>query len=161
VRSKIIDKVPGKVSRLMTAVIKLFWSETGNSWSRGILVGHGNDVAMLSARFGGFLGDEKALKEIFSLKGAAGTRCCPSCANVVQWLECIDDGLLVGIACADRSKFVQVGDRDLYMLADQLIPHVGTKASLEALEQSLGINLHPEALIFDKLCRTIVQPVVH
>ena len=161
VRSKIIDKVPGKVSRLMTAVINLFWSASGNSWSRGILAGHGNDVAMLSARFGGFLGDEKALKEIFSLKGAAGTRCCPSCANVVQWLECIDGGLLVGIACADRSKFVQVGDRDLYLLADQLMSHVGTKASLEALEQSLGINLHPEALIFDKHCRTIVQPVVH
>jgi len=65
VRSKIIDAMPGKVSYLMSHVIRLFWAHAGHSWSRGVMLGHGNDSAMLTARFGGFLGDEKALKEIF------------------------------------------------------------------------------------------------
>ena len=161
VRSKIIDVMPGKVSSLMAAVVRLFWAEAGQSWSRGVMVGHGNDSAMLTARFGGFLGDEKALKEIFSLKGAAGTRPCPSCANVVQWLELHDGGPLVGISCPDRGSLVPVGDRDLYDLADQLQAHIGTKGSLEALEQSFGMNFDKHALIFDPYVRTIVHPVRH
>ena len=125
------------------------------------MVGHGNDSAMLTARFGGFLGDEKALKDIFSLKGAAGTRPCPSCAHVVQWLELTDGGTLVWISCPDRGSLVPVGDRDLYDLADQLQAHTGTKASLEALEQSFGINFCKHALIFDPYVRTIVHLVRH
>ena len=57
VRSCIIDKIPGKVSALMLALLKAFFPAQGTSWTTGIIVGHGNEASALRATFGRFWGD--------------------------------------------------------------------------------------------------------
>lgn len=159
IRSTTVDEMHGKVSGLMKTVVHKFFLESAVNWHTGITVANGNSAALLQGSFGGFLGDEKALKEIFSLKGAAGTRPCPSCANVVQFLEL--SGRLVGIDCTDAARFVACSDADIYHCADKLAAHRGTRASLTALEKAVGMNLEPHGLLFDPSMRGIVKPVTH
>lgn len=159
VRSTIVETIPCKVSALMGALLKLFFNPSGTSWATGVLLTNGNSSALLTAEFKGFMADEKALKEIFVLKGAAGTRPCPTCANVVQFME--PSGRMVGVGCVDRSLLVTVSDADLYAMADELKAHRGTKASLQRLERALGITFDKHNLLYDEHLRTIVRPVSH
>jgi hypothetical protein len=159
VRSTIVAKMPATVSGLMRALLNMFFAPQGTSWSRGIVVMCGNDAALLTAKFSGFLGDEKALKEILSLKGASGTRPCATCANVVQFMK--PSGCLVGIDCIDSDRFVRVTDSDFYVAADRLKAHRGSNAALSKLEQITGIKYDAAAMIYDEHLRSFVLPITH
>lgn len=163
-RSTLVDKIPGKVSGFMRCLLNLFFAETGHNMTRGVTLGNSGATAMLTAEFSGFLGDEKALKEIFCLKGATGTKPCVTCLNVVQYLDRPDGTSLVGIDCADTSKFQANTDDGFYEIADRLQrAHRGgaTKAALARLEQVLGVNHDPNSIVYDKHLRKIVRPVSH
>ena len=65
---------------------------------------------LLLATFGNLLGDEAALKQVWSAKGASGLLCCWNCTqkNVVLHSSMLADhggGYLVSIACAERHRF--------------------------------------------------------
>ena len=125
-----------------------------NKTSSGVLCGF----------FGGFLGDEKALKEIFSFKGAAGTKFCMSCLNVVQFLDSHLGTNLVGIECHRRNLLVPAGDNDIYSLASKLADHIarnGYRTEAKHLEQAYGITFDKDSLLFDPELREIVRPVSH
>lgn len=160
IRSSLVEAIPGKISAVMAAVTKMFFTGTPN-FGDGILMHSGNCAAVMTASFAGYLGDEKALKEIFSLKGAAGTRPCPTCANVVQFLEVEPGSGLVGIHCCDPESFVTVTDDQFYEMADTLAAYTGPRAGMVRLERSLGITYDPYALIFDAALRHVVLPVTH
>lgn len=159
VRTVLVEKIPGGVSALMTAFLKLCFAPTGRSWHRGVMLSSGNSSAVLSGTFSGLLGDEKALRELFCLKGAAGTRCCPNCANVIQFIE--HTGNLVGIDCHDRGLLHTVTDDQQTSLADKLQDHTGTKAELQKMEQIFGMHFNKTGLPFDRYLRTFVKPVSH
>ena len=159
VRSTIVDTVPGKVSALTRAIMNVFFASSGTSWTRGILLTSGNSSALLTSEFAGFVADEKALKEIFSLKGASGTKPCPTCANLVQFME--PTGSMIGVSCNNRSAFIKMDDQRFYGFADRLNSHDGSKASLAKLEQSTGITYNPHGILYDDHLRTIVKPVGH
>lgn len=70
-RSSVVKEFPGGVSELMKLVLRKFFPALGT----GIhLVSPNGATAFLRGAFGGFLADEKALKEVFDCKGASGTR---------------------------------------------------------------------------------------
>jgi hypothetical protein len=159
VRTTIIDQIPGKVSGLCKAMLRLFFLGEGHSWQTGVAVPCGNGAAVLTCHFRGFLGDEKALKEVFGLKGAGGTRPCPNCANVVQFLDL--RGTLVGIGCPDRHRFTNVSDAGMYHIADRLRAYHGPRAGLDLLEQTSGVNFEPNGVLFDDDLREFLLPVSH
>ena len=73
-RSKISKEVVGEISRLMKLVLQTFFPAEGTSFQVGIVICNNEKVSTyLKASFGGFLADEKALKEIHDSKGASGT----------------------------------------------------------------------------------------
>ena len=72
-RSSIVKDFPGGISQLMTIVLRCFFPRGGRSIRDGlILTSQDGRSFMVKAEFGGFLGDEKALKEINDSKGASG-----------------------------------------------------------------------------------------
>jgi hypothetical protein len=160
IKSTTVDSIPGKVTGFMGAFMKYFFDDSGHSWSRGVVLQNGNDTAVLTAEFGGFLADEKALKEIYCLKGASGIRPCPWCCNVVNFIEDLPD-TLVGIGCADRARLRYATDGDIFAMVDRLASFVGTKAALGELEKACGMNNNPKSLLMDPFLRTIVKPCAH
>ena len=68
IRSRIVKQLPGKISQLMKLVMYVFF-KGADTIQRGILLRSGDGRSMLvRARFGGYLADEKGLKEIFELQ---------------------------------------------------------------------------------------------
>jgi hypothetical protein len=76
IRSTVVKQFPGFVSQLMKLILKAFFPEDRQSLHQGIVLGCSDGrTTYLKALFGGFLADEKGLKEIYDSKGQAGAFC--------------------------------------------------------------------------------------
>ena len=71
-RSTIVEKLPGGVAYLMSRVLQVFFSAAGHSMEHGVTIVNGTNNLLMTARFGGFLADEKAHNQIGDSKGASG-----------------------------------------------------------------------------------------
>ena len=122
-------------------------------------------ASLIRCRFGGFLADEKALKEIFGIKGAGGSKPCIACSNLVQFIDAdvVDGSRFVGPDVVDH-RLLQYHDSDsIYAIVDKLRSAHGAakKGTLERLEQAYGVNYVPQGLLFDDELRSIIRPVDH
>ena len=161
-RSSLLEKhVPGGVSALMKAVTRTFFTGLQN-FASGCVVTHGNESTLVRARFGGFLGDEKGMKEVFASKGPGGMKPCLTCKNIVQHLDgsITAASYLQGIA-ASRAQFDRATDEDIFAMVNRLrvIATTGSKADLERAEKAFGINYDPNSILFDRDLKGIVRPV--
>ena len=162
VRSTIVLEIPGKVSGLMRKVLRIFSPPTGVSFQRGVLLKHGERSFLFTAVMSGFIADEKALKEILAIKGASGTKPCPTCQNVVQFMDTRPP--LVGIECADYALLQYHTNDTFYEMIDRLrAARLGgvTKAALARMEQAFGLHADEHNILFDHHLRQIVKPVDH
>ena len=91
-RSTLVTEIGG-VAALMHAIMHVFFPEHGhNSFLTGVtIVRASGERLIVSATLGGFLADEKTHNQISGTKGASGTKCCISCANVYN---CVRDDAL-------------------------------------------------------------------
>ena len=160
--STLLEEGDGAASALMRKVLKTFWCTEGgpNLQIGGGLVQHGNDTLLYKARFGGFLGDEKGMKEVFNSKGPAGMKPCLSCKNICQFLPVTPTSYLQGIE-APPSKFDRASDEEVWCMADKLrdISATGTRKLLNDSETALGLNFSENSLLFDQELRSMVKPV--
>ena len=101
-RTSLMVDLPAGASGLMRSIMNIFFPAEGTSFLAGCLIKKGSASIVLRANFAGFMADEKALKEIMLVKGASGTKCCPTCKNLVNRLDVPEDHLyLVGLDCTD------------------------------------------------------------
>ena len=155
-RSCLLDSIPGGVSALVKAVLKVFWKPGGspNLATTGCILNHGNENILFRARFGGFLGDEKGMKEVFMSKGPGGMRPCLSCKSVVQFLDhaITPTSYLQGIA-APRCRFVPATDASVWRMADRIqeLARTGTRKELDEAEKAYGINFAFQCLAVRRL----------
>ena len=145
-------------------VLHVFWSPAGSNFQTagGLFVNPSGSTTVVKAKFSGFLGDEKGLKEIFNTKGYGGTKICIVCKNLVQFLDTEVDGqdYLVKCSCCDPTKFDRCTDLEVYEIVDTLKrAHAGKRKDFEVLEQTLGVNYTPTGILCDEHCRTFVQPI--
>ena len=91
----------------------------------------------------------RSIQEAFNSKGPNGSKPCLSCKNVVQFAEVAGHSYLVGIDAHPR-YFDRATDDDAASMVDCLrrIAESGRKKDLEKTEQALGLNYHPEGLLF-------------
>ena len=161
-RSSQLDGVAGGPSALMRLVLKTFFSMSGgpNLESTGGLFKHMNSTVLYKARFGGFLGDEKGMKEVFNSKGPGGMKPCLSCKNICQLLPTAPGSYLQGIA-ASPSSFDPATDEEVWAMADRLrqINADGSRADLHEAEMAYGLNYCQNSLLFDQELRNLVKPV--
>ena len=157
IRSTEIDDIPSGISCLMKHVVHAFDSFA----TTGCIV----QGRLFRARFGGILGDNKGLKEVYGVKGSSGSRCCTSCKNIVQFLDQQVEGhpYLLSMKSPDKSRFDRTTDDDVWAIVDELrrIATTCPKAELLLAQQIYGINYLPEGLLFDDSLRGVLQPVKH
>lgn len=164
--STTMDQVPGKASGFMRALLNVFFPAEGTSFATGVVLSNGNDCNVLTCHFAGFLGDEKALKEVWCLKGASGSRPCITCTNLIQFVdESARNGTnLQGMDCWDMRKLRRTSDAEVFDMADRLKAlHDGgcTKIAMARLEQMLGMTYDPHSILYDLHLRTFLRPITH
>ena len=127
------------MSHVMREVMKVFWREDEasvyNMARNGCVVPVDGELWKFNADFACVLSDEKALKECFSTKGAAGTKPCAVCSNVVGRATEAVEGL-VHVLGANMSRCV---------------PH--TAATYEVImSHSFGAHMPQEIVFAFRLC---------
>lgn len=123
-RSVNVSSLDGGLSYLSRVVAGTF-RETGRDLSAGVtLTFFSGRTGVLHARLGLMIGDESALKQMLSVKGASGTIPCLKCWNVVaasSELHLSDPhGILVPHTCLDTSKLKLRTDAHLLSAARHL-----------------------------------------
>ena len=162
VRTTLVEELPAGESQLMKAVMNVFFSKTGHSFTNGCLIHHGQDSVLVRAVFKGFLADEKAHKEIWASKGASGTKPCLSCKNVTRFLEVSTDPYLVGIDCVEQNRLDKHTNESVYAMVDRLQAAKAEGMAVgrfKRLEQVLGISHNVEGILYDQHLRSILRPV--
>ena len=121
-RSSLVAQFPGEVSGLMKRIVLRLFTDSNANFDRGIVLTHADHSSVFRAHFGGFLSDEKALKEIFGLKGASGSKPCPTCSNVAQFMDAdaMRGTSLVGLSCIDMSALQYHTNASFYSMVDCL-----------------------------------------
>jgi hypothetical protein len=141
--------LPGAGPSFQTGFVLPDSAGTGRTVTRGIF---------------GFSTDLAAHKELFQVKGTSGVKCCLNCGNVVKkrMVESAD-ATVVGLGCADRSKFQRYDDDDFYFIVDELERVSGTIAPsrFAKLETALGVHHVPDGLLANRSIRSIVKPSQH
>ena len=166
IRTTIANEIPGDVSALMTQVLRVFFCST-QSFATGVTIVYKGIPKLVTGIFGGFVADERALKEIFSVKGSGGNRPCQSCSNVTRNYKstiAVDDSLtIVDISCTDPSKFMPFTKDLFYACADRLMEAKGTLKTtpFDQLQTDLGITFDPDALIYATDLRPMLDPIGH
>lgn len=151
-RSGVVLDIEGGVSALMRLVLRQFWSERGDSWDRGCCIQHNGASVQVVASFCGFLADEKGLKEVYDIKGQAGSVPCPTCLNVRnRWVN-VSGGDLVHMWDPDRTKRVFARDAHFHAKVKKLSESTNRKQ----LETQLGMNYSPNGILFDTYLMTHV-----
>ena len=116
---------------------------------------------LLRARFGCFLADEKAIKEIWGCKGASGTKMCLFCKNIVGRMDVPRGGYIAHHQWATPDMFDLHTDEsveEMVMLLDAARER-GTRAEMARLSQVLGLTFDTESLLWDEELRHIVRPI--
>jgi hypothetical protein len=150
IRTKVMKELPGGASHLMRLVLRTFFLSTGNSFRTGCIIQHGDKSLQFTAGFCGVLSDEKALKEIYDVKGQAGTFPCPTCFNVAYKRAAGKDwgADIVTLTCTDISKFKPRTKAILTTIKKRL--ETASKTDRLELEKRFGVNYSPNGLLWDK-----------
>ena len=153
-RTDIGNQIAGKLSGFMKKIMYVFPQQHGHSFQRGVLMSHGQSSKVVSASFSGFIGDEKALKEVIGIKGASGKKPCPTCSNVVRLVDPADrrGTSLVGLDCTDYSELVYHDDDSFFEMLDRLrhLHNSGaSKAAISRMEIVFGVHYDEQNLLYD------------
>lgn len=165
VRSSVVSEIPGGVSGIMKLVLHKFFPADGSGLQRGILLVNRDRQHLLRACFGGFMADEKGLKEVFSYKGASGSKPCMTCSNVVRISDktALEGSSLVDLSCSDRSLFRRHTKQTVLGIVERLRAgkETMTRTQYSKLEQAFGVTFEPRGVLADHHCQLLVDPVAH
>ena len=81
-RSSIVSALKGGMSGYVKKALRFFFEPI--NMHHGVQLRVRNQVCIKFAKFGMFLADEVALKEVFDFRGASGVLLCPLCLNIVS-----------------------------------------------------------------------------
>ena len=155
-RTKIVNDISGGVGAVVKAILLHMFPEGGESFERGCYITHGRESTLLTAKFGGILADEAALKYAFGLKGQAGKKPCPSHYNVTRFVDCTAKPFFVNISCTDPTRFLVTTEAIVDAMMQRIRNETG-KTARETLETNTGINFSPDGLLW---CPSLKNRVV-
>ena len=161
-RSVLVKRIRGGNAQLFKKVASLFFLEPC-SLNKGVLMRfRGNEHRVLFGKLSNIIGDELALKQLWSVKGSAGTLLCLKCQNLVDTKSTLgvhSSGLVPH--CQPSLSGIRLHtDASILKNASYLQKQHGTmsKARFERLEQGLGLSLAPEGPLWDEAwCRECLE----
>lgn len=163
-RSSVLEQVPGHTSGLLRTLLGVWYATSGDNLADpGVAAPCGPEFFAFRAEFAGFLGDEKALKEIWHVKGASGTKPCLMCKNVMQQRgDPVPDAYVRTLSCGRLEELDLHSDSSIFECADMLAAQAqaGTQSAKDrkVLQQALGMNFEPHGLLYSGALRTILRP---
>lgn len=169
IRTGLVKNVPGGFSALTKLIMKeMFAGDDALDAGLNLPVGPGGRLERVRISFGCMLGDEDALSAMLGLKGSSGTVPCAMrcwCVAKPRALD-LDNGILplqdrdidiVDITCSRKADIIFKCDADIWADVDHLLQHANLPHFAEK-QQCIGINFHPEHLLFDLEMRRVLQP---
>jgi hypothetical protein len=160
-KSKIVHDLLGDVSELMVFVLNCFFPEFGDSFQRGITLVNGSRSRVVMAEFAGFLADEKGLKEVFGIKGQAGSVPCPlSCFNIRnRWVKL--NATLQHFWDPDISRRMPTTHAHVLEMTRRL-ENASKKERENWSTNHFGINYVPTGIMFNRylMCK-VLRPCDH
>ena len=157
--------VSGGLSTAVKLVLRSFFFGPENFVDGAVIPLEGMGNTLVFGRMMCMIADEAAIKQTFAIKGASGLLPCLKCLNVVLQnhgiLEHDADKYFVDIT-APASKFALATNTDVWQKFDKLIVLKAggcTKAKLEQMEKTLGVNLVPDGVLGDVALRQHAKPV--
>ena len=153
--------MPGGVSCFMRKVLKAMFLSDGANLTTGFHVATAGAMMLLRASFAGFVADEKAHNELMSVKGASGSKPCPTCKNICRRLNVASSSYLLDISSCNGQLFDRHTNETFYEMIDMLRSKKSqlSKRNFEQLQQCLGMNCDEDSLFFDDELRSILRPV--
>ena len=154
VRTSEVKKIKSGTAQLFKLVVEKFFAFP-YSMQNGVMLPLGETTVMWHGRMAVILGDEVALKNCLSFKGAAGTLPCPLCRNVCQWASDLHthdhSGFLIPHTESDTALMVPHTADSIREAMNLLRTQhsVLSKSKFEALEKNLGLLYQPEGAMYD------------
>ena len=146
---KRLDSVPGGHSWLYARMLDVFFGHSilTSNFPAGVFCESSTGSFSFRALEAILLADEKAIKQIWNLKGAAGTKPCFECMNVVGACKPADvaEGPLVHYSCVDSSRFRSYSQSTFREMQQQ----VASAPRNKRLQQLLGISYDPRGILWD------------
>lgn len=164
------DKVNGDIDGGLSHVIRnllLRWSTepAGILSQGGFVVSVNGQPHLVRLQMHGLISDEQAMKLILQCKGAAGTKPCQRCYNVISkrhgkkfGLE--ENDVLRDITESNPNTFLRATDEDIFRALDSLAEICATQSTAEAERQQkiYGWNWMENGLLAETQARSILSP---
>lgn len=159
---KLSSEVPKSLKHVSDMVIPRLMTGP-RSFEFGVPLPLPSGPRMLFVKLSNHLGDEAALASALSLKGAAGTKPCALCANIVRkGFGLLAEGTgLQEITCVDEDLLVLHDDDSVCREYDRLqdLAHAGRQADLQRRQKASGFVLNLGSLMGDHRLRRVLPPV--
>ena len=169
IKEATLHDIDGGLGRLMRIILRIFFGDSGDSFTRGVHINDSQGGFVVTAIFGGFLQDLVGHKELSEMKGANGLKCCMTCSNVLNMRYRAPRAGEVRVNCSDSSQFVYRTNEQVFATIDELkaeydrllmLPHFPARR-WENLQKESGFNLVLEGILLDLDLRRIYKPVDH
>ena len=144
------------ISVLMKSVLEAFWPKDGESFNfsrHGVCINVKQSMYRFVCDFACIMGDEKALKECFSLKGASGTKPCFCCSNIVGRTDDVVVGLC-HVHSADLSGVIPHTPATFDVMMERLEVMATSGAARQEIEdaqQMFGIKREEGSIMQDPI----------
>ena len=169
IKESVLENIDGGLGRLMRVILRIFFSETGDSFSRGVHIHDKHGGFVVTGIFAGFLQDLVGHKETSEMKGHNGLKLCMTCSNVLSTRFRAPRAGEVDASCSDPSKFVYRTNEQVFEAVDGLKAECERLSALprfptgpwEKTQTESGFNLVLEGILLDIDLRGIYKPVDH
>lgn len=163
IEARIVKQVKGGTAAIAKIILRSFFSDNPNDFCfqrTGIVINaYGTDHS-IRCKFGFYLADERALKDVTCSKGASGSKPCLCCRNVVGRAHpAADEEYLVHYTNPDASRF---DPQTFETLTEQALDleakhgHIAQK-DFDRLEQCYGLSYNPDAILWDQFSRNLAR----
>ena len=154
IRVSEIKKIKSGVAQVFKQIVETFFRHP-YSIDKGVQLPLGEQRTMWFGRMTVILGDEVALKNCLSFKGAAGSLPCPLCRNVAQHQSDLANhdhsGRLIPHTEPNTDRMVLHTDQSIQETMNHLKTQhpILNKSAFENLEKSLGLIYQPQGALYD------------
>ena len=161
--TKLLHKVVGGHSYLFGRVLEHFLEkEDPLNFTIGFPCKSTKGTFLCQAKLAAVLSDEKSLKELWSLRGASGTKPCCLCQNIIGHMP--QENLhghewLLHYSCSDRARFARHTPQTFQAMRDSLALAVGNKKELNRLGQVYGLQYTASGILWHPTLKDLVCPV--
>jgi hypothetical protein len=160
---KQVVRVAGRQSFIMARMLDSFFgADLPFNFHTGFPCPGSEGSFVFAAVPGAVLADEKALKEIFCLKGASGTKPCFQCSNVVGHMppNVVAHGL-VHVSCPHPERFKEHTAESFKLMVGRLHEARARRQQLQSLGQVYGLSHEPRGLPWDAVWQDLLNPCSH